>query len=188
MSAEDQIVTAIQQAAGTFNRDIVSIVLCNVDSISDDGFTCDCTPIGGNADTQIPEVKLNAEANDGFLITPTIDSTILVASSTRNNYYVLMYSDIQKVTCVIDNDNSFEFSSAGFIWNGGSLGGLTKTLELKAQLDKLNAQLQAVITSLTSWSPVANDGGAALKTYFATQIAGKPAGSFTNIEDTKIKH
>lgn len=70
----------------------------------------------------------------------------------------------------------------------GSLGGLTKTQELKTQLDKLNNQLQAVISSLQNWIPVPNDGGAALKTYFNTQISGKVAGDFSNIENANITH
>ena len=91
---------AVQMLAGTYNKDIVSLILCTVDKVND--FTIDCTPISGEATTQIPGVKLNSEANDGFMIVPKEGSTVLVATSSRNDYFTVMYSDIDKVVCVID--------------------------------------------------------------------------------------
>lgn len=192
MSASDNraLRDAVQQLAGTYNKDIVSITACIVTSISDaeTKFTVDCTAISGVADTSIPGVRLNAEANDGMLIVPKLLSTIMVVNSSMNEYYAYMYSDIEKIICIIDSNNRYEFGSGGFIWNGGVLGGMTKTLELKVQLDKMNTIVQNLVTVLRTWTVVPNDGGAALQAAANFVLASLPNATFTNIEDTKILH
>ena len=187
MSTENRkLRAAIQQLAGTFNKDLVDILACTVNSVS--GFTCDCTPISGDGGSMIPGVKLNAENNDGFLIVPAVGSTVLVAHSTRNNYYVFMYSDIDKVICIIDNNNSYEFSSAGFIWNGGSKGGLVNINDLKTQLNTLQAEINTLKTltgtAITVYS-AAIDSGASAATFNAATL---PQINLTTLEDPKIKH
>ena len=197
LSATDvrKIINSVQKMAGTFNRDLVDVLLCTVDAISEDGFTCDCTPISGNAKTNIPAVKLNAEKNDGFLITPAIGSTILVGTSTRNNYYVLLYSDIQKITCIIDATNSYEFDSNGFVWNDGLLGGLVKINTLLAKINQLEAfenQVKAAVVAINAAAvsspgvPVTNATLAAfLATILPTLVTPT---TLLEIEDTKVKH
>ena len=97
MSHEKNIEKAIQRLAGTYLKDIVSILVCNVDSVDADNRVCDCTPIGGDAATQLPGVQLCAENNNGLVVFPKVDSTIIVALSTKNTAFVLMYSDVDKV-------------------------------------------------------------------------------------------
>ncbi len=88
--------------------------------------------------------------------------------------------------------NGIVISSTGTIQlNDGSYGGLVianGTSGLQNQLNNMNAQLQAVISSLTNWAPTPNDGGAALKTYFSTQIAGKQQADFSSIINADITH
>ncbi len=195
-AAEFKIIrTSVQKMAGTHNRDLVDVLLCTVDSISEDGFTCDCTPISGNATTSIPAVKLNAERNDGFLITPAVGSTILVGTSTRNNYYVLLYSDIQKVTCIIDSTNGYEFDSTGFVWNDGLLGGLVKVNDLLTKINQLEAfenQVKVAVAAIAaagSGSPGTPVTNATLAAFFAS-VSPTPVVPTTliEIEDTKVKH
>lgn len=194
MSTENRkLRAAIQQLAGTFNKDLVDILACTVVSV--DGFTCDCTPISGDGGSMIPGVKLNAEKNDGFLIVPAVGSTVLVAHSTRNNYYVFMYSDIDKVICVIDNNNSYEFSSSGFVWNGGLLGGMAKTPVLKTKYNALEVIMNQLIGSINAIkaasisSPAVPVTNATLSAFFTAVTAALiTLTTQTEIEDTKIKH
>lgn len=143
--------------------------LCTVQSVD----TTDNTAIVNPIDDQDQEitVRIQADKQNGFFIRPSIGSIVGI---------------------IMDSDHTGEivcFSQADLIQMlDGSFGGLTKTQELKTQIDKLNAQLQAVINSLTNWAVIPSDGGAALKTYFATQISGKTAGDFSNIENTHITH
>jgi len=75
-------------------------------------------------------------------------------------------------------------------FNGGENGGLTNTPELKTQLEKTNAMLQAIITVLSS-APIPEPGSgspSALQIALKAAVTGKQLGDFGNIEDTKITH
>lgn len=97
MSELRQIEEAVQKLAGTYLKDLISIQACTVDFVDEDNRVCDCTPIGGDADTGIPGVQLCAENNNGFLVFPAVGSTVIVALSTRNSAFVLFFSDVEKV-------------------------------------------------------------------------------------------
>lgn len=112
MSYEKNIEVAIQRLAGTYLKDIIQIFLCNVDSVDKPNRQCDCTPIGGDANTSLPGVLLCAENNNGLVVFPSVGSTVIVALSTRNSAFVLMYSDIDEV-----------------VFMDGSFGGMVKLLD-----------------------------------------------------------
>lgn len=190
-TADRALEAAVQQLAGTFKKDIVGIQLCTVNKVNTD-YTIDCTPIGGDSTTLIPKVKLNAENNDGFVVIPAVNSTVLICTSTRNNYYVMMYSDVDKVVCIIDKSNSYEFSKQGFIWNDGTKGGLVNIYDLKQQIDTqltaiktaVSAGFAAVDTALNALVPGSGVSSAAFNSS-ATSIL--PI-NLTTLEDKKIKH
>jgi hypothetical protein len=75
------------------------------------------------------------------------------------------------------------------IWefNGGDLGGLTKTQELKTQLDKVTARIDGIIDAITNAVPVTDYSGAGLQ---ASIVAGLQLiidlEDFSQIENTKI--
>lgn len=92
-----QIEIAVQKLAGTYLKDIVSIQTCNVDSVDKANRVCECTPIGGDADTTMPGVQLCAENNNGLVVFPAVGSTVIVAQSVRNNIFVLMFSDVESI-------------------------------------------------------------------------------------------
>lgn len=191
MTESDKLKKCIQQLAGTFNKDIVDLIACTVNSVDEDNFICDCTAISGDSTTKIPGVKLNAEANDGFLMVPSLDSTVMVVASERNGHYVLMYSDIEKVVCIIDSNNKFEFSPNGFVWNGGSNGGLIKIQNLKIQYDANIAAIKNAVASAltvidTQLVALGQPGGTV--TVFNTAAASIANLNLTPLENTKIKH
>lgn len=72
--------------------------------------------------------------------------------------------------------------------NGGTNGGLVNWPNAKEQLDKTNEVVQAMMSAFSSWTPVPNDGGGALKTAMTSALSGKAVGVFTGLEDTKVKH
>lgn len=174
-----QIEISIQKLAGTFNRDIVSIILCSVDSVDETKRTCDCTPIGGDATTQIPSVQLMAEVNDGLLLLPKVGSSVVVGLSTKNNAFVLFYSDLDKIK-IITSLTQF---------NDGGFGGLTKVEVLTQQLNKLEQDINTLKTAFSNWIVIPNDGGAALKTissvWFGSQLTPTKK---TDLENTKVTH
>jgi hypothetical protein len=130
-----------------------------------------CTVVTLDTDTELTDVRLQTEASNGMLMKPTVDSFVIVAPYSDFEYAVVMFSAIDEIKLL-----------------DGSYGGLTKTMELKTQLDKTNEVLQAVVDSLKNWTPVPNDGGAALKTFFNTTLGASVVGDFSNIENEKITH
>jgi hypothetical protein len=94
----------------------------------------------------------------------------------------------------IDSNNKLEASSTGFIFNGGTLDGLIKINDLVTKLNNLENLLNNLLTAIgTTFNPVPNDGGAALKLLIGTTLSATLLQQLTptvkaNIEDTKIKH
>ncbi|MES2382599.1 MAG: hypothetical protein V4538_16240 [Bacteroidota bacterium] len=127
MGENDMIRELIQQLAGTFNVDVVTSFDCTVDSVNEDNFTCDVTAIGSNATTNVPEVRLASESNDGFKIIPKIGSTVTIIKTKRGVAYVSMFSDISKI-----------------IFMDGSLGGMVKVIPLVTKLNVLEAHVNAI--------------------------------------------
>ena len=131
MSDKRDIQDSIQKLAGTYLKDIVSVQSCTVDSVDKDNRVCDCTPIGGEADTNIPGVQLCAENNNGLVVFPKVGSTVIVAQSVRNNTFVLMFSDVE----------SIQFMD-------GTYGGIVKIIDLTSKLNNLKTEVQAELTKI----------------------------------------
>lgn len=138
--------------------------------IAVNGHTCDVDPINGGA--TIFDCKITAgDGTTGILINPKIGSVVIVTMLSKNNAYVALYDEIDSIQ-----------------FRDGSFGGLAKTQELKTQLDKTNEVVNALVNALTTFTPVSGDGGAALKTFATSALAGKSVGDYANIENTNIKH
>ena len=74
--------------------------------------------------------------------------------------------------------------------NDGSLGGLTKTKELKEQLDKNNALLSHIVNVINS-APIPEPGSgspSALQAALQTAIETDELGDFSDIENKNITH
>lgn len=142
-------------------------LLCTVNKIN--GSFCDCSPVDGSSD--ILGVKLQAIESKGSLIVPAIGSMVIVSFINRNAGYVSMFSKIDTITLL-----------------GGNFNGLVKADELKTQLNKLKDTVDALVEGFSSWTPVPNDGGAALKTVMTTKLAAKTTGDFSKLRNDKIKH
>lgn len=142
-------------------------MLCTVKSVT--GTTCTVETL----DTQVElfGVRLQAAASNGILLKPKVDSIVVITPITDFEFVVVMFSAIDEITLL-----------------DGSFGGLTKTQELKTQLDKTNEVVNALVNSLTTWTPVANDGGAALKAFATSALTGKAVGDYSDIENITINH
>lgn len=179
MTLDDAAREAIEQIAGTHKADRLGLVFGSVKSVDLGTNTCEITPFNSKFVSEIPGVLLQADVSDGIEFIPTIGSTVLVMWSLHNAPFLAMYSELENINMSCNDVIKLQ---------DGSFGGLTKTQELKTQLDKTNEVLQAVVNSLTSWTPVPSDGGAALKAFFASEIVGKSVGNYSNIENDKITH
>lgn len=170
---------SIMILAETYGKDYVQVIFAEVQSVNESERTCTVKQVSGDAETEIPDVKLLAESNDGFLRIPVVGSVVSVAATRNNEPFVWMFSECDKIYSI---QNEFQF-------NDGSFGGLVKVEEITNKLNSIENKINDLITVFTSWTPVANDGGAALKTALSTWIASYLTNTqVSDIENDKITH
>lgn len=153
-----------------------------------------CTVIREDAPT-LHDVRLNAIDDDlqsQFTVYPKDGSHVVVAilEGVKTEAILLRCSEVEKAKIKIGTQ-TLTMTADGFVFNGGDLGGMVKINELKTQLAKATKRIDDVIAALQNGVPAAGaaDGGAGYKTSvvaYLTAIVDKE--SFSNIEDTKIKH
>lgn len=155
-------------------------VVCQVDSVNTDKLTCECTPLDGRA--QISEVRLQAdqEMTSGLQIIPEVGSNVLVSWLNKNVAFVSQFSDIKSVTLKVADE---------IIINGESHNGLVKVSELVDDLNAIKQDINSLKTAFSTWVPVTQDGGTALKTAAASWYSQQlQQSSVNNLQNNKVKH
>ena len=165
-----EITESIQRLAGTFMTDTVSLFIATVDSVNLSARTCDVTPVTENAETSFPDVMLAAENNDGVLIVPSIDSTVIVSVNKRGVAYVSMYSSIDTVTMI---------APSGIQFQDGTYGGMVIIAKL---VEKIN-RLEAAFNSHTHGGVTTGSSSTAVT---ATPIT--PITLQIELENTTVRH
>jgi hydrogenase maturation factor len=149
-------------------------------SVDESTLTCTVTIDGLDYD----EVRLNAviadENETHSYIIPKAGSWVMVSfiEGSETDGFVCSYSEIDRVV----------LRATEFVFNDGELGGMVKAQELKAQLDKNNQILSALLTVCTG-SPIPEPGNgspSAFQTALGAALAGKLTGDFSNIENNAI--
>lgn len=135
MSDRD-IIEAIQKIAGRQLDDPVSVVACEVVSVDLSTRTCDCTTISENSAIDIPNVQMMAEVDDGFLLVPSLGSTVFVLYSTRNAPYIVLFSQIDQVVMIVGGSQVI-IKDGLLQMHDGSFGGLIRITDLVAKLNNL---------------------------------------------------
>lgn len=180
-SEKQRLKTAVQHLAGTHLWDKNSFVFCEVTSVDELAQVCDCVPIGGDATTIIPAVKLAAEQSDGLFFVPAIGSTICVFYSVKSEPFVALFSDLDKGYLTTATLTQF---------NDGAFGGLVKVIELTAKINALENTLNALIatfnTHVHTGVRIGAGSSAITPTPQTTNI--NPVTKQADIENTKVKH
>lgn len=90
---------------------------------------------------------------------------------------------------LIEDSTGFKFNlkDGKLTINGDQFSGIVKAPELKTQVDKNTEILKQIQTVFNSWSPISQDGGAALKA-LVTAFTSLPLADLSNIENENIKH
>jgi hypothetical protein len=120
------ISTAIRKMAGTFNAQGAIYGSGEVLSVDKNARTA---VVLIKNDVEIT-CRLMAQVGDGFLLIPSIGSTVFVGYFTYNDAYILMASDLDVIGL-----------------KGDELGGLVKVIELTEKLNNLEAKVNAIITN-----------------------------------------
>jgi hypothetical protein len=155
-------------AGGVKIKNIAASVL----AVNQQERTCDCRPLNGDADVFAVRLQSDLSLTGGICIFPKVDSNVIIGFLHKTQAFVMLYSEIDQI-----------------IINGGQLGGLVKIQDLVTRINTIENDVNALKQVLTTWVPVASDGGAALKAA-ATSWAGSTLQNTTvsQIEDTKVTH
>lgn len=155
-------------------------VLCVVTGVNMEQLTCTCESVENDGDIYY-DVRLNAlMGNDlGFILVPKVGSTVAINRIDKTESFVGSYSELEEVILNVEKTTI----------NEGKNGGLVKISALVSELDALKNDNNTLKNIFQSWTPVPNDGGAALKGLAATW-AGQ-ALTMTNqkdLENEKVTH
>jgi hypothetical protein len=107
-----------------------NVLPCTVESV--DGAYCDVVPVDDDL-APIKQVRLNAH-KEGLIITPAIDSIVLVVMITENDGFVGMFSEIEKIQFA--DINGFEYSI-----EKGKLSVKNKDYSLRKAFDDIIASI-----------------------------------------------
>ena len=139
----------------------------------------------------MPDVLLRAASDDdstGVIMIPTIGSYVVFAQVRGEHDYVLIKTTkLDKV--IVDVAIKLVLNAPETVFNEGNNGGIPIASNVSDRLNVVEKALNDMKQILSSWSPVPNDGGAALK----GAIAGWASNKITqtkpdDIENIKIKH
>lgn len=181
------IAKLIQKNAGTYGVDAVVMLTCIVDSVDEGKRLCMVSAINNNLG--LFPAQLMPDIDDGILILPAEGSTVKVLFSNLNAPTVIQYSEVDKVF-IVAGGSTLLIYSAGIELMGNKYGGIPEVKPLTKIISDLQKDLNALKRVFSaSWTPVPNDGGAALKV-----AAGAWAGQvFTptvraDIENDRVLH
>lgn len=154
-------------------------MLARVTSVSEAEKTCVLTD--DQTDLPYEDVRLRPvlDATKSITLIPKVGTWALaVRIEDEDEWMVIAVGEADKIL----------INSPEVIFNDGAKGGLVNWPDVKAELDKTNQVLSALVQALTGWTPIAGDGGGALKTYATAQLAGKAVGNYNGKEDLTVKH
>jgi len=197
---------AIKKLADTHKRDWIELFAATVvsydgmDGYDGDPQTCSVT---GRSGVQIPNVGLTAAVCDGLVLYPSLGSTVMVVKSTYNSYFVVQYSEIDKLYLQIgdsqlilwsgNNDFSTSTDHSIITLNGGGLGPLPvvgdENSGLVKQLNNIEKDINNLKTQLSAATTAPGDGGAALKAslsgWYSATLGTTAAGDIQNTNITQ---
>jgi len=186
--SDSSIKMAVQKLAGTFLKDEITMISCSVESVNVGARTCNCVAIDGEGVTEVINVQLMAEVDDGMLLVPTVGSTVMVAFSKRVLPFVVMFSQLDQIV-MISGSSVVTIQDGSIQFNDGSFGGLIKISQLVTKLNNLENDLNKIKQAFTSWTPVPNDGGSALKVASATWAGAQLVDTMqSDLENTLVTH
>jgi hypothetical protein len=153
------------------NGDQIYSKVCKVLSVDLNERTCEVETLSEG--TIIPDCRLQAaiELNSGLFQVPRVDSFVVVTWLNKNAAFVSLCSEVDQIQL-----------------NGDQYGGLVIYDKLKEQIDKNTDFLTKVKQLFDSWSPVAQDGGAALKASWSTITASLQTADLSDITNDTVKH
>lgn len=179
-------------------------LVCTVDAVDKTARTVDCSPLNEGAPLLGVNLQANQGADYGLCLFPEPGSFVIVGFVADGAAGVVLCTEkieaaeivIGGTSAVIDADGlrldvggiSAHIDKNAVTFNGGDLGGLVKVEDLTKRLNIIENDINKLKGILSSWTPVAQDGGAALKTGVASWAGAQLTPTKRNdYENEKVK-
>lgn len=161
-----------------------------VKSVDSDAMTCsvELTAAQGTEVQVVLNVVLENKA--GMYCVPAVDAGCVVCLVDGGSVWELLKATGYDRVYMKAGSKFIDITDSAVLLNGDGFGGLVKVQETADKIKALEQDLNTLKQVFTAWTPVSNDGGAALKTA-ATTWAGQlimPLTSKNDLENTKVKH
>ena len=179
----EEIADLIRQLAGKPDD---TFVLCTATNVDKSQYICDGEPIKGEA--LIKDIRLVSKvgSNKGIAQIPKDKSLLLVAMFSKTDAYLIMCDEVESIEIIVGN-SKLEMLEDEIRMNDGNLNGLVKLDDLVERLNKIENDINNLKTAATGWTPVAQDGGAALKTAISTWSGSQLSRTISNdLENKKV--
>lgn len=144
-----------------------------VKSVDEDACTIDVVTAEG---MDIYEVKLRAVKTEkyGCITFPKKDTTVQICRIGNDDDFLMLHADeVEKIYWKIEGV-TLEVTKDGFVFNGGQNKGMVKMPQLVDRLNNIEDDINKIKQAFFGWTPVPQDGGAALKSaaasWFGTSI------------------
>lgn len=180
-------------------------LVCTVDSIDKAARTIDCTPLNEGAPLLGVNLQANQEVDFGFCLFPEQGSQVVVGFVADGAAGVVLLTEKIESAEIVIGDSSAVMDADGLrfdigdisahldknavTFNGGNLGGLVRVEDLTKRLNIIENDINKLKTAMAGWVPVAQDGGAALKSaagsWFGSQLTPSKRGDYENKKVTQ---
>lgn len=157
-----------------------------------DGELCDVDPSDGGP--TIFSVRIKPAVNNaafGVIAYPKVSSPCVIGEldGDPNKYVLLQCERIDHMLVKMDGGAVLELRAGGVVAiNDDDYGGLVKVQELRQDLAKVNAILQAIQQTFANWIPTNGDSGVAALKASSNAFTALQRPDFQTIESQKTKH
>lgn len=181
------------------------LMMGEVKSVNEEAYTCNVALNCNDKDSVTEGIFINValQVTEGLILIPAVDSVVWVAR-VDGKLGVIKCSLLDKAIVRMGNtemqlregtirlqceETTMQVESGGIRFNDGALGGLVKVLSLVERLNLIENDITALKGAFGGWTPVPNDGGAALKTA-TTPWAGNALESTIadHLKNDKVTH
>jgi hypothetical protein len=120
---------------------------------------------------------------------PTVGSLAIIAIIGKETVDTILMecASIDQLEVTDQTGFKVDLNEGKMTVNGDAFSGIVKAPELKSQIDKNTEIIKQIQQAFMNWTPVPNDGGAALKTA-VTALTSLQRADLSNIENELIKH
>lgn len=163
-----------------------------VKELNQDEYTCDVEPVDGGPIYHNVRYKTTIDDDDqGIIITPLKNSFVIcsILDNEENGVIVSKITKFEEIEITTEDGFKCHLNGKKLTINGDNFGGLVKAPELKKQVDKNSAILDAILQVFqTTVNEAGNGAPSSFQAALLVATTGKQTADLSDIENKTIKH